>query len=332
MRIRKRTLVVCLPIVFCNGLLLLLAVGVGVRPVRSGASTELWEYATGVKLESFTGHARSYYGGIYPPTDGWLVYYVQTHHERVLYRVDPDSAATDLPELIAKLESASGHEQLEPQIAEAYRNWISEYGSDSPNAVALIGEIYDANLRHVAASDSDGHERAVAREAYFRARWARAKRIWMNYAFESFFLTGWFLFLAWPWLRNATPRQWALHFGLAPLILIMPYYLGYPHRLILAGLTGAFIYPMVLETFFLFGLPIILALPATSLDVVILEALPRVLSPLSQIPRRAPLAGYLEVAPLKAIVFGMVIGGIAAYLAVQRRVRSILKAQENKAA
>ena len=314
MRIRKRTLVVCLPIVFCNGLLLLLAVGLGVRPVRSGASTELWEYATGVKLESFTGHARySFYGGIYPPTDGWLVYYVQRHHERVLYRVDPDSAATDLQEVIAKLESASRHEQLEPQIAEAYRNWISEYGPDSPNAVALIGEIYDANLRHLAASDSAGHERAVAREAYFRARWARAKRIWMNYAFESFFLTGWFLFLAWPWLRNATPRQWALHFGLAPLVLIMPYYLGYPPQLILAGPTGAFIYPMVLETFFLFGLPIILSLPATPLDVVILEALPRVLSPLSQIPWRAPLAGYLEVAPLKAIVFGMVIGGIAAF-------------------
>jgi hypothetical protein len=127
----------------------------------------------------------------------------------------------------------------------------------------------------------------------------------LSYAFESLFLTGWILFAAWPWFRRATPLRWAVHWSLWPLLLFLPYFLGYAPFAFTFGPSGGFVYPGVL---LLFSVPV-MWFPGTAIDVAILRALPRPLWALSQMTGPAmAMSSMAFIGPIGLTLYGVTVG------------------------
>lgn len=261
MKLRTKVVIVSIPILLLNALIVLVATWH--EPTLSGTSGEFWEYLCGVRLRSFKGHhpyGRD--GGIYPTTDGWLIYWTQMHHEQLVYRLRPAVAAADLPEVLAKLGLADARESVK-QVSAECRTWLNENKRATMGADTLVQQLTKTRLATLQRNDRRGQGKAtgllyregkivgsaLAEAEDFRERWARAQRVWLNYLFESLFLTAWVLFAAWPWFRRATPRRWAVHWALWPLLLFMPYFLGYAPFTFTFGPSGGFVYPLVLDLF-----------------------------------------------------------------------------------
>lgn len=157
------------------------------------------------------------------------------------------------------------------------------------------------------SGDREGQGRAIAELAYFRERWARAQCVLLNYLFESVFLRIWVLFAAWPRLRNASPRSWAVPGALWPLFLFVRHYLGYAPYAFTFGPSGGFVYPDVL---LVFSQPVSW-ITITPVDVAIFQALPRPLSTLSQLTGPATAMSFMTVVgPVGLIAYGLLLGGI----------------------
>src|SRR5438067_304339 len=118
---------------------------------------------------------------------------------------------------------------------------------------------------------------APVREGTSAERWERVRRYDWSASGEFVYLSALVVFAAWPWLRNGRPLRWAVHLGLVPVLLFLPYWLGYAgFTFTSAGPSGGVLYPWLIVWF---G-----RLPWTALDTAIVSRLPPVLEPYSQTP------------------------------------------------
>ncbi len=230
-------------------------------PAKDGSPREFWMRACGVVSYS-----------TYRPRDGWFIYFDQGFHGQFLYRVRRETALAAFADLLPDLEAAAKAGEMHSAVADAYRAWArSGRGPE-----ALLEETHAAWLAHWQKEDKEVYTLMLASEQEFSERWRCVKRYWLNILFEFAYLTGLLLFVAWPWLRGKGIWRWALHVGLFPLLLFMPYFLGYALATFTsAGPSGGALYPWLLVWFWPLNF-------WTELDTAIYQATPLVLLPVSQ--------------------------------------------------
>ena len=246
-------------------------------PIKEGTSPGFWMSACQVDVTGEMEDQRDEWpGGFYSPREGWYIYYQQGFHGQFLHRIRRSQAVPDFPNALERLEAAVSAGKVGPFVAAGYRAWKLHGGQAGDDPEGLFAEIREAGLAHWRGKDEFMVEYVLTNERDFEARWRCVNRYWANIFFEFVYLTGLIVFVAWPWLRRKSARSWAIHLGLAPLLLFLPYFLGYAEfTFTSAGPSGGVLYPWLILWFYPFN-------TWTSLDTVLCQITPRVLGPLSQ--------------------------------------------------
>ncbi len=267
-------------------------------PVYEGTSAEFWKHACGLNL-SRAAPAESD-GFIYATQGEWFIYYDQEIHRQVLYRVKESVAMADFPSVVAALQTHSKSPDRS-YVQEGFRAWkaADTEGRDVRLLLAEIRKARLAELKHAYPNESAAFD---SLDDEFETRWHRANRYWLTAVFEFGYLAGLILFVAVPWLRQGGCLAWAMHLGLVPLLLLLPWYLGYvPWVFTSAFPDGGILYPWLV-------IPL-RGFTWTKVDSFILQHIPKILEPLSQ-SSGAPMAisGLGAFGPVAAFWTGLVIG------------------------
>src|SRR5439155_25141751 len=91
----------------------------------------------------------------------------------------------------------------------------------------FLTRIHEAHLDRVHKENIDLFQFVSESERAFEERWRRIQRYHLNVIFEFLYLSALVLVIAWPWLRAAGPKRWALHCGLLPVLFFLPLWTGY---------------------------------------------------------------------------------------------------------
>ena len=312
MKQKSKSIVVAILIALINFPLFLY--GFGYEPIGTSTSNKFWKYAVGVDVDNNKWASPPnwlvYDYGIYPPVEGWFVYYVQTQHDQALFKVHRQDAEKYFSKVIHLLRKSQRLNTVKSHVSKGFQAWLRESTNLQENGILLIEKIYEARLAEIKENDPDLYQYHLAEAKLFLKRWERAKYYLITLAFEFFYLTGLILFTAWPWLKEAGKISWSIHMGLSPVLLFLPYFLGYPPFLSISAPTGGFIYPTMVvfsisfliffRNFFIFLSPY---------DEIIGRVIPQVLEPLSQIPGPALSATYIGgIGPVSTLCLGIVTG------------------------
>lgn len=219
-----------------------------------GTSAEYWEYLCGVQIASYRGHHRySRFGGTLPEVDSSLHYFDQLHHSQILYSVPTHQALGDAAAVRTLL--FGGEKDLPESCDEDGLDHCADYwnGAERREMCRRVFRILEtpaspADLRTFRAAVLSG-EQARAREAEdhrFMQRLERGRRVWLTLGFEGIYLTAWWLFVAWGLLRVPRLVSWRWRIAVAPLLLFLPYFLGYAPMTFSFGPSGGFVYPAYL--------------------------------------------------------------------------------------
>jgi hypothetical protein len=293
--------------------------GVTTQPMKEGNSADFWHATCQVQVDP-TRTSRCT-GETYPPRDGWVVY-ADKHGEGLPIHGAPErcvpqsKAWADFPAVVRALAAGEhledkGHALRSKVIEEGYRAWLAA-NPERDDAQALLACIRAAWLDHWRNLDRSSpqfrfstYQFVLAQEKDFDERWENAKRWHDNVIGEFVYLSLLLLFTAWPWLANARPWRWGVHLGVLPLLLFLPYWLGYaPLTFTSAGFRGGPLYPDLILPF--------RRLPWTSLDGWVLRRFPRILSPYSQSPgSMLAISGLGGVGLVAALALGALLGLLA---------------------
>jgi len=143
-------------------------------------------------------------------------------------------------------------------------------------------------------------------ERSFWQRWRHLNKWhWANYTFEWALLTGLATFIVWPGIRGWSRYYWAASMGLAPLLFMLPTYLGYASfSYTSAGLSGGIVYPYLLGA--------TSGGRCNSWDRWLLEHCPQILEPLSApIGEAMSISGGGMPGPTSVLKLGMSIAVVA---------------------
>jgi len=289
--------------------LLLLGLAARFPAIPIASPSDYWAVACGSQPTEIPERLRySSRVGLYPEVDGSLFYFAQEHHGQPIFRVEAKTAAQSPPLLLAAPESdlcAS----LEWREAQWCEDSLERQAFCSP---LLTGKRIDergvVDLHRQLVADLSREERTR-----FSDRLNRARLRPVAIAFEAGFILSWQLFLILPWLRGSSLAIKALHLSFAPLLLFLPFYLGYAPLAFTFGPSGGLLYPLYL----LFASLPLGAIPCTPIDRAVLEALPRILDSLSQLPGPpAAITFYACIGPIACLVGG--VAASATYLLVAR--------------
>jgi hypothetical protein len=268
-------------------------------PIRNGTSAGFWRNACGVDLG---GADKGYVGHIYMPRDGWYIYFNQGMHGQSLFRVRRSVAVVDYPDVLERIEQSVNEESIEPGVHHVYKVIEQNRSQVEQDPDKLLSLLRDEKIKRLKQMDEKVLQYFISAEQEFAERWSRVQRFWINVIFEILFFVSLSLFAFWPWLRKKGKWYASFHLGLLPLLLFLPYYLGYSGwTFTSAGPSGGVLYPWVIVWFRNFPL-------WTPVDQRVLEILPKVFEPISQ-----PLGPFLSISgvhplgPVAALLIGIVI-------------------------
>ena len=266
--------------------------------IQQGTSAAFWNHACDV----FDGPRSDWNAFIYPPREGWFLYYDQEIHGARVYKVQESVAMVDFPAVVAAMESHPASRNR-PYVRKGFKAWKLADPTKS-NAHLLLEEICKARLQRQQRADPESAAYLKNVESEFELRWNRAKRYWLTALFEFGYISGLIGFLAVPWLRNAGRVGWSLHLGFFPFLLLLPWYLGYvPLVYTSAYPAGGIVYPSLV--FPLRGFP------WTGVDSFIWQHTPKILEPLTQLRGTwIALTGMGAFGPVAALATGAIIGVI----------------------
>ncbi|MDC0937203.1 hypothetical protein OAS39_13040 [Pirellulales bacterium] len=280
-------------------------------PVQDGSVAEFWIYAcdTDVKgdMQDFEKS-----GGIYPPQDGWGIYYISGYHDEYLHRVRLSDLARTLPKLEVEFKRRASKGELHPWLAKVAEQWTCK-GDYEREVQRLLSLIRDADLAATKADDKELYTYALDCETQFEHRWQRAKYYWFTLVFEIGWLSFILLFAALPFLRKAGWVAWAIHLGLALPLLFVPFFFGYaPFTFTSAFPAGGVFYPYVIIWF--------RGLPLTDFDIWFFEHAPQPFEPLTQHPGpMMAVTGLGAVGPLAVFGLGLAVSFSVFTVAAFRR-------------
>jgi hypothetical protein len=267
-------------------------------PIREGTAAGFWRHACGLNLDQ--SPERGCWVAFYPRREGSYIYYDQHIHGQVVYRVEESQVREVFPQVRASLDAAS-----EPPNDAWQRKALEAWKQSDPNKTnpdRLLGAIETAFSDARSQQQPDWpvcHEQSIAR---FATRWARAKRYWLTVSFEFAIRACLIIVAAAPWLRKGGRWAWSMHLGLLPILLLLPWFLGYvPLAFTSLCPAGGIVYPYLVAPF--------RDLPSASVDRFILSHLPTPLEPLTQ--SEGPwmsASGTGGPGPLAVLGLGVVIG------------------------
>jgi hypothetical protein len=213
-------------------------------PLHRGTSLDFWKDACGVSLD---GQEIKSWGGFYPPRNGWCIYYLQGYHGQFLFWVPRSEVIQDFPKAVVKLKEPVGTNEtgITKWARDALNNSTAETNFDQ-----FLSSTREERLNFFKKKDDQLYQYVLNEEKTFEARWNRIQRFWLNIAFESLFFSCLILFAFWPWIHNKGRHAWCFHFSLIPLLLFVPYYLGYcGWTFTSVGPSGGILYPWVIIWF-----------------------------------------------------------------------------------
>jgi hypothetical protein len=242
-------------------------------PIRRGTSEQFWYVACHADLDPNDRDPRS--GQTALLQDGWFIYEVAHLHGSHLFKVRESDGMAHFPRVLEQLNAEAKNADPNNYVRAGYLQWRAMEQKERNGVQGLLEEIHKARaaLFRSKSPERNGYERL---QLYLlKERLRQAKWYWANLLFEFVFLSGLVWFTLWPTIRRKRPWLWALHFGLAPLLFMLPVYLGYAtYTFTSRGPSGGVLYPWLL-TFSYGG-------RMNSLDRRIIDRLPQILEPLSQ--------------------------------------------------
>lgn len=263
-------------------------------PVVDGSSAEFWTCACGVDVGPEPIERR---GEVFPPQDGYYLYW-STYLDALLLhgcrlrRVRASEIRADFPKVMRQLDPST--------LPAECQEWLRTADPGTVSADAFL-----AALRRARLNESEYREDDLAEERSVRHRWSRSKRYWLNIVFEFIHLSALVLFIAWPWLHRRPWWRQAVHLGLLPPLLFLPFFLGYCRLAATsAGPVGGVLYPFLIGPF---G-----QLPCGSFDYAILEKIPLLLEPLSQPLGPVTSISGGPIGPTAVIAIGLALAVITA--------------------
>ena len=266
-------------------------------PLHEGTSAGFWDCACKIDL---SGKSRNWWGGFYPPRDGWYIYYYQDLHGQSLFRVSHEEAIQDFPRVVALLKQLEVSTNTPPITKWAKAALANPAAENAPEI--FLSQIREAHLNQIKHSDEQLYNYVLDEERSFIARWERAQRYWLNILFETVFFAALILFVLWPWMRGSRTRRCYIHLALVPLLLILPYYFGYcGWTFTSVGPNGGILYPWIIVWFrgCCFWTP---------MDEWLLNASPKILAPISQNPGpMISVSGGQPPGIIAALLFGCII-------------------------
>ena len=287
MRTRWKVAILTVLVVLLGGAVLYY--GRAMKPFEEGSSGDFWHAACHVQVDPATIHKSN--RPTYSPREGYFVYtsdrgMMWMHGSPECY-VSESKALADFPAVVRALAAGEHFDKERPLLGmvvdEGYRAWLIA-NPERDDAHALLGSIREAWLdyfrrldRSRPGFDYSAYRSHIEAEADFDDRWARAKLWPANVVGEFVYLSSLIVFTAWPWLRNGRPWKWGFHLGLLPILLLLPYWLGYASLTFTsADRPGGALYPELIRPF--------RGLPWTGFDTWALGKMPRILSDYSQYP------------------------------------------------
>ena len=199
-----------------------------------------------------------------------------------------------------------------PWAEPAFRKWheADPQGRDPQLLILLLRE---AQLEWWASKRVESRLLMAAADFDLGIAYQRMRVFPLVQLLEWGYLSAIVIFAAWPWLRNRRLSRWAVHAGLLPLFLLLPYYLGYcSWNFTSAGPGGGVIYPSVLDAF--------RWLPWTALDQTLMQHVPQVLAPLTgPLGTMLSVSGGRHAGPLAALGLGLGLGAVVFWLGMQFR-------------
>ena len=252
-------------------------------PVKECSSARFWRAACSVALPG--SDCSSGFGGVSPPRDGYFICYAQGFHGQSIFRVKEHVAMSDFPEVVEQLDRDLKEWGPRTYALKGYQAWLSDRRGPS-DAHGLLARIREARLSSMRRRYFAAYRYQIDAEEQFDRRWQSVRRYPLNVLFELVYLNGMVLFAFWPWLRRRKPRRRRFHLALLPLLLMLPYFLGYASfTYTSAGPSGGVLYPWLIVWFRIGGWrwPTLLTrLLTPSFDYALLNLLPQPLAYLSQ--------------------------------------------------
>jgi len=289
------------------------------RPVKKGNAEAFWSGVWGVPLpEGAERQALRVYltwtePYLYVPGSG-----IHQHGEPLaqvpeaevlaLFPAAIDRIIAHPPEelSVVQIEALLAHEVVDRNIGLEELARHRESITTSPEKMrAFLEACYVVQANHLSlklGTDWCAYEVLETQER--GARFDRAQRYWLNIVFEAVFFFGiaclFWLSVLWRRVRSWMPVMW----GLVPLILLVPYFLGYC-RLAFTSVGpfyGGVFYPFVLSVYWL------LRGFTCSLDIAFLNAAPQLLDWLTQAPSPIVSMSGGSVGPIMPALLGVGLG------------------------
>lgn len=214
-------------------------------PVESCSPAEFWWAACRVDiLEGGTGDG--FGSGTYPPRDGYFICYEQGFHGQFLMRVEDQAALAEFPKVVAKLDQQLREQGPTTPVLEGYESWLAEDASRS-DAHLLLRKARESQDLYWRKNRISSYRFRMEEGKAFDRRWESVQRYWLNVLFEFLYVGGLITFAFWPWLRRQASWRKCAHVALLPLLLMLPYYLGYAtFTYTSAGPSGGVLYPFLI--------------------------------------------------------------------------------------
>lgn len=207
-------------------------------PLKSGNAREFWLEATGIdpigdpRLDRWNqSHSSAYlieegaaviYSGKYQDAD---------HNWRARLYVLPEREALEHFDIIRTRLAKNCAESMSLNlVCKAYAE--ANRSSDKDAAVVLGQFLRQSRLEYarfanVETADLYWPNQVGAEEDEINRKWRSHQTHQVAWFFEWAFFTLAAIFVAWPSIVDASPVRWAIHWALLPLLLLLPFYLGY---------------------------------------------------------------------------------------------------------
>lgn len=248
------------------------------EPIPIGDATVYWEFACGVELEEFKGYfPYAKETGIFPNKDGWFFYFYREHHGRHVFKLKKESLQNTIPELFNLLDNKITSTIQQPTKYDDLESKNKRRVNCQKIREAVKADKNKFLAEINTASKNQSYEFQLDS---FNRQWERGKLYWVSILFEAIILPLWWLFSFHPGAFGNWNKKRSVRLAFSPLLLFIPYYLGYSTYLFSFGPSGGVLYPLFA---LILSLPFIW-IPFNAFDIAILSQVPQPLISISQVP------------------------------------------------
>jgi hypothetical protein len=281
-------------------------------PVHPGKADEFWYAATKVRIVEGRQHD-TLLEALYEVKDGACYYYRNSPREQIVYSVSLGDVQRDLAALVTRIDEPETAKQVPSWVKQGETLW-TESDPERQDAGVFIRCIGVKRQHWLEKEQGSQLSLVRLREAAVKDRRVRAGWYPFVAAGELLYLAALVLFVAWPLFRESGPASWAVHLGLFPILLFLPFWLGYGSwSFSPVSLKGGVLYPRLLAPLDF--------VPWTNADSSIASMLPTTLDTVAPIDTTVKAQRVLRGGPSLVLASGLAVALTTYGLRNMRRLR-----------